>query len=43
LADAEFGPFLIRDCPTSVFATTDVDALWTLDTAVDSEAAGTRL
>jgi hypothetical protein len=42
-ADAEFGPCLIRDCPTSVFATTDLDALWNLDTAIDPEAAATML
>jgi hypothetical protein len=43
LADAEFGPCLIRDCPTSVFATTDLDTLWKLDTTADPEPAAPAL
>lgn len=28
MADVEFGPYLIEGCPTSVFATIDLEGLW---------------
>ena len=43
LVDAEFGPCLIRDCPTSVLAKTDLDVLWELAAAADPEAPAPML
>lgn len=42
LMDAEFGPCLIRDCPTSVFVRTDLDVLLKPVTDDDPEAAAPR-
>lgn len=35
MADAEFGPCLVAGCPTSVFATTDLEALWAREIGCD--------